>query len=348
MLTIYRRHRAKCKFTSRRAKCSCPIWVQGTLRDETIRRSLNLTNWEAAQRTIREWEVHGRKNVMSISDAYDRFIAQHEAHKSADKTIKKHKRLKKLAVDFFGDRGVRSLTPDDVSKFRESWGFAPLTTRNTIERLRAFFKFCIDREWVERNPASTLKLPTVDEVDVKPFTPVELALIRTAVETFPNWGIYKTNTRDRVRAFVLALRWTGMRIGDVVQLSKDKVVDGQVTLRTDKNGKRVCIPIHPEMDKALKKIENGEDYFWSGNGKVSSGISDWHRTLARLGRDLDFNFHSHRFRHTLAAELLSAGVPVVQVSTILGNSPRIVEKHYSQFIEQTQKAIDDAVKLVWK
>jgi integrase len=60
------------------------------------------------------------------------------------------------------------------------------------------------------------------------------------------------------------------------------------------------------------------------------------------------NITAHRFRHTFACELLSKGVPVSEVAAILGNSPRIVEKHYSQWIETRQKALDAAVKLAWQ
>lgn len=88
-------------------------------------------------------------------------------------------------------------------------------------------------------------------------------------------------------------------------------------------------------------------YFWSGNGKVTSAVSDWHRTIERLAKDLKFRVHAHRFRHTLAAELISAGTPIAQVAAILGNAPSIVEKTYAQFIEQRQKAIDEAVKAMW-
>jgi integrase len=57
----------------------------------------------------------------------------------------------------------------------------------------------------------------------------------------------------------------------------------------------------------LEEIEKNEFYFWSGNGKVTSAVSDWHRTIERLAKDLNFRVHAHRFRHTLAAELISAG-----------------------------------------
>lgn len=194
-----------------------------------VRQTLDRRDWEAAQKLVREWEVNGIKSSMSLSDAYDRFVEQHVANGSADTTIGKHKRLKKRALDFFGNVSIRSLTPDDVSRFRESWEFAPLTTRNTIERFRAFFNLCVAREWLEKNPAKSLKLPKIDEVEVKPYTPKELQAIMGAIEDYPNWGIYQKNTRDRVRAFILTLRWTGMRIGDAIQLSRAKVRDGSIS-----------------------------------------------------------------------------------------------------------------------
>jgi integrase/recombinase XerD len=348
MLSLYRRHRAKCKMKGRKAKCFCPIWVQGIVHGETVRRSLDLTNWEAAQRKIQSWEIRGIKASVSLEDAYERFIAQHVANGSATDTIAKHQRLEKRSVEFLGNVPLHSITVDDISRFREGWNFAPLTTRNTIERMRAFFNFCVTRGWIEKNPAKSLKLPKIDEVEVKPYTPRELKEILEAVEEYPNWGIYKTNTRERVRAFVLTLRWTGMRIGDAVQLSREKVLAGKITLRTEKNGKRVSVPIHPELAAALKSVENGEYYFWSGNGKVSSAVSDWHRTIERLAKELPFKVHAHRFRHTLAAELISAGTPIAQVAAILGNTPSIVEKTYAQFIEQRQTAIDKALEGIWK
>ena len=69
--------------------------------------------------------------------------------------------------------------------------------------------------------------------------------IDMAIEDYPNWDIYKTNNRDRVRTFVALLRYTGMRIGDAVHLKRSNIMDGQIVLRTEKNGKKVCIPMHP-------------------------------------------------------------------------------------------------------
>ena len=52
MLTIYRRHLKCCHQTSvAYRRCKCPIHVRGTLNGQRIKRqSLDLVNWEKAQR----------------------------------------------------------------------------------------------------------------------------------------------------------------------------------------------------------------------------------------------------------------------------------------------------------
>ena len=67
MLTAYRRHQAPCSHRSRRFKnCKCPIWVQGSLRGEYVRRSLDLRSWEAAANLVRV------NKLVLVGDCYPR------------------------------------------------------------------------------------------------------------------------------------------------------------------------------------------------------------------------------------------------------------------------------------
>ncbi|WP_080507924.1 tyrosine-type recombinase/integrase [Bryobacter aggregatus] len=55
-------------------------------------------------------------------------------------------------------------------------------------------------------------------------------------------------------------------------------------------------------------------------------------SLSRLAEHANIRrANPHRFRHTLATDLLSRGVPIADVAAILGNSVAIVEKHYKHF-----------------
>jgi hypothetical protein len=71
--------------------------VQGVLHGEAVRQSLDLTNWEAANRLINQWEIHGLANSLSVSEACDRWLADCEARQLKPQSIKKYKEIKKRA-----------------------------------------------------------------------------------------------------------------------------------------------------------------------------------------------------------------------------------------------------------
>jgi integrase len=54
------------------------------------------------------------------------------------------------------------------------------------------------------------------------------------------------------------------------------------------------------------------------------------------------------FRDTFAVELLLAGVPIDQVSTLLGHgSVKMTEKHYLPWVEARQKQLTASVRRAW-
>lgn len=53
----------------------------------------------------------------------------------------------------------------------------------------------------------------------------------------------------------------------------------------------------------------------------------------------------HRFRDTFAVELLLKGVPIEQVSILLGHSSlKITERHYSPWVKAQQGQLEAAVR----
>lgn len=78
MLTAYRRHLKTCPHRSKGRtyrRCSCPIWVQGTLEGQSVRRSLDLANWERAAEVIREMEATGSDLLVMAGDFNDQGAA---------------------------------------------------------------------------------------------------------------------------------------------------------------------------------------------------------------------------------------------------------------------------------
>jgi len=125
--------------------------------------------------------------------------------------------------------------------------------------------------------------------------------------------------------------------------------DGRLQLTTQKTGVQVRLPLPPFVVSALESIESksGRYFFWTGEGKVSTAIGNWRADLDTLSEKTKIKCNPHRFRHTFATTLLTSGTPVDRVAMLLGNSVKIVEKHYCHWVKARQDAMESDVKKTW-
>jgi integrase/recombinase XerD len=325
-----------------------------------MRESLKLRDWQRAQYLVREWEAKDQRVMpaeqQTIETAFKEFLADIEARKLHDSTVRKYRLLQRHLEAFCQDRGLRYLNEIDivaVGRFRAQWKDGARSSAKKLERLRAFFRFAQNRKWMHENPASGLKSPRVTLCPTLPYTGEEMVMTLAALEIYthemPATGM--DNAR-RLRALVLLLRYTGMRIGDAVNLSSDRLAGNRLFLYTQKTG----VPVNTVLpDCVVEALENtprvNEKYFfWSGTGKLDSAVRSWQTRLRRLFELAKIpGGHAHRFRDTFAVGLLLAGVPIERVSILLGHqSVRITERHYSPWVRSRQEQLEADLESAWK
>jgi site-specific recombinase XerD len=73
-----------------------------------------------------------------------------------------------------------------------------------LERLRGFFDFARDREWIRKNPAMELKAPKPKPRPTMPFTHEEMIRILAAIDLYAKTA--GARNAQRLRAFILLLR----------------------------------------------------------------------------------------------------------------------------------------------
>jgi integrase/recombinase XerD len=362
MLTVFRRHEKTCDHRNEGRsyrRCRCAIWVDGMVGGLEIRKSLHIRDWDKAQGIVRRWEDEGKRadevKPITVTEACDKFIADAEARGLREPTLYKYRLLFRRLQDFAATGGIKCICECDLDwlrGFRATWPNKNIAARKKLEALRAFFRFCHDSEWVPNNPASKLKAPKTNDPPTMPFSPQEVTRILSACDQYRGgrgqWG--RVNAQ-RLRALVLLIRFSGLRIRDAVTLRKDRISNSKLMLYTAKTGTPVYCPL-PDSVIAELEIARGtspEFYFWSGEGKPKSCVGDWQRSLKKLFILAGVpDGHAHRFRHTFATDLLLAGVPLDRVATLLGHTnSKITERHYAPWIRARQEQLEADVRRVW-
>src|ERR1035438_4718500 len=127
----------------------------------------------------------------------------------------------------------------------------------------------------------------------------------------------------RLRAFVLLMRYSGLRIGDTATCSTDRISGDKLFLYTHKTN----VPVYSKLPgcaiEALQSMPKVSEryFFWTGESKADTAAGNYRRSLRGLFALAGIKSgHPHRFRDTFAVALLLAGVPLDRVSGLLGRS----------------------------
>jgi integrase/recombinase XerD len=350
MLTIYRRHRAKCKLKGRRAKCFCPIWVQGVLRGRPLRQSLDVTNWEAASKMARDMEISGNE-VITMGTALDRWTSDCEARSLKPQSMRTYRQLERELRQVWGKLSITEVSVDDVRKHREQWKIAAASVVKRLELLRGFFLFCERSGWIQMNPAKPVRSPRIQMKPTLPFSDEEWKSILTGIDVYPD--IHRQSppiVQKKIRALILLMRYSGLRISDAVSMKRERInADGRLFLYTQKTGKPVSLKLSQDVLRAIDAADDGE-LFWNYRGTLKSRLTEWQERLKKIAAiaGIQGPGFAHRLRDSFSVDLLNHGTPIEMVAILLGNTTAVVQKHYAPFVESRQRAIDEAVAAIWQ
>jgi integrase/recombinase XerD len=367
-ITIYVRHTAECRYSGDETwkRCDCRKHLRWTFDGKQYRRSAKTRSWAQAEEKKRELEdsfkAGGRPEVIeetrkTIANAIELFLMERRTAGLNPSVLKKYERELERFRQFLEARS--KFYPADINletlvQYRGTWEEvypSSLTRQQVQTRLRRFLRFCHNGGWLERVP--TLSAITADEPPTMPLSSAEYAKLLAEIPKK-----FEAGKAARVRALVQLMRHSGLAIRDAVTLQRSEIKRDEkkklvrVVTKRQKTGTHVSVPLPPAVASEILAVQNGGDYlFWTGGGLETSAVTNWQhdlRTLFRSAFGQKTNFTPHCLRDTAACSWLTAGIPMEEVSKLLGHSSiKTTEKHYSAWAQARQDRLDSLVVAAW-
>ena len=370
LVTIFVRHSADCKYAGDEfcKRCNCRKHLRWTQTGVQCRRMAGTRSWEEAEQVKRRLEdqLAGRTPApdpkgQGIKEAVDLFLIDKKVQGITDHVIGKYTRELARLQTFCESAGVytiQAINRDLLTQYCATWeeSYPSSSTRVRVrERLRNFLRYCYQAEWLAR----VIELPKIkdEEPPTMPLTKAEYTKLLDAVYA----TVAESNRRAQVHALLQLMRWSGLAIGDALRLRRDGIVHDEavgvyriVTAR-QKTGTDVTVPIPPDVAQEILAVANGNPVyvFWSGNGKRDTISKKWANVYISpvfdaAGIERNGNMVSHRLRDTFAVDLLEKGVPLEEVTKLLGHeSIKTTEKSYAKWVKGRQDRLDSLVMGTW-
>ena len=371
IVTIFVRHSLGCPHTGQDfyKRCNCWKHLRWSSDGKQYRRTTKSRTWAGAERAKREVELSYESlgkparadRPATIRQALETFISDKQGQNLDASVLGKYRRELYRLADFCEHRGkfyLAEIGLPDLTEFRSSWesSYPSSTTRQRVqERLRSFFRYAFNAGFIRHNPAAAMSAIKVEQIPTLPLTDDQFKnLLETIPRVFPD-----TTKAARVRALIRCMRYTALAIGDAVCLERSKVqydarrkVTRVVTSRA-KTGVDVSVPIPADVARDLLGLANGNPryLFWqTGRGQPQTAVKVWHTDLRLLFQGAGMpDGRPHQLRDTAAVAWLNAGIPLEEVSRLLGHSSiKTTEKHYAPWVRSRQDRLDGLVMATWK
>lgn len=221
--------------------------------------------------------------------------------------------IRKYLADYKRERGVSNTTLDNMRRVFQS-----------------FFTWMHREGYIIKDPCAAVNKIRADKIIKNPYSDEEMELMREAAKNL------------REKAIIEVLYSTGMRIGELEKLNKDDIdfVNGKAIV-FGKGAKEREVYFNVKAQLALKKyLENRNDT----NEALFVGlqspynrlkVSTYEKILRELGGRCGVHCHPHRFRRTCATILLNKGMPIQEVSKVLGHAKLETTMIYCEIDQQS-------------
>lgn len=269
---------------------------------------------------------------LTLGEIYDKWISRIE-HKISQNALNAHN-MAKMRFGKMADVPIVKIKADQLQDWMDSIELKPSSKIRLKSTMNQVFNYAIKNGIITTNYVQYVEINEKIEKTGKIFTDEELQTL---------WE----NKDDPTVRWILILIYTGMRIGELLQmtsstmfLSSSYMVGG---LKTEA-GKDRTIPIHDEI-MPLVKEQLGRAKFLMRNSKgnkltYQTALRHFEAIMDKFGWD----HKPHDTRKTAVSLMHSAGIPIETIRVIVGHSGKGVTEQV--YLYKTPKELVEAINTI--
>jgi integrase len=201
--------------------------------------------------------------------------------------------------------------------------------RSAFKALRAFCQYAVAAGHMSADPTQAVKRPRAKNEHRRPWTPEEVAQFEAA---------HPIGSKARL-AFALGL-YSVQRLGDVAVMGQQHIRDGWLSIRQQKTGTQVTVPVRPELQAIIDAAPSGMTFLLKDSGKsfasgeLSTQFRKW-STEAGLPAGCTF----HGLRATGCTRLAEAGCSAHEIAAWSGHVTLTEVARYTKSADRKRLAV---------
>jgi integrase len=302
---------------------------------------------------FKQIRLHGAPGSPEFMAAYEAAMAGQEARREIGASRTRPGTVNAAIVGYYNSLAFRSLAPNTqkmrraiLERFRSEHGekrigllprevivrllgrMRPFAARNWLKTLRGLLQFAVAENFRADDPTQGLKLPRVKTDGFHTWTEAE-------IEKFEA----RHAPGSRARLALALLLYTAQRRGDVVHMGRQHVSDGMVSVRQEKTGRPLKIPIHSELQRAFDATDGNLTFLITERGQpfTPAGFGNWfHDRCVEAG--LPKHCSAHGLRKAACRRLAEAGCSAHQIAAVSGHASLREIERYTKAVDQVRLA----------
>ena len=255
-------------------------------------------------------------NDKEYFDMLDIYLNTLRMEGRSEKTVLRYKR-ELTRFHTIDPTPIRQITVFNVRQYlarEKARGIADSTLQGNRDIYHAYFGWLHREGMLATDPCANLRPVKGTEEERQPFTDVELELLKNGCNTV------------KEKAIVFFLLSTGCRISEVEALNKSDIDYQNREAKVLGKGNKWRYVYFTDIaamylkDYIASRTDDLDALFVS-KFKHRMSVSGFQAVLKNLGNRVGVeDVFPHRFRHTFATNMLRSGMPIQEVSVLLGHS----------------------------